>query len=122
MDWLESELLGHVFFFAVLRHKRPQVEDQVPCLIRLEVVGERRHGSAVQSGHEDPVNSAIRIAAFWPGAFGKVVGGNRPAEVILKGRGGRAIRLPRYAVALPALHPGKYVASGLDALRSDFRF
>src|ERR1035437_2335491 len=121
IDRLEVEFFRHLLLFAGLRHERSQIENQIPRLIRLNVVGKRRHRSAVQTGHEDSVDIAIRIAAFRPRSLGKVVGSNWPAEIIGQGRGGGTIGLTEYAVALPALHPGKYVSPGFDAIRGNFR-
>src|ERR1700733_11191306 len=66
IDRLQGKLFRHFFFFALLSHKRSQIENQVPCFIGLDIVGKRRHGSAVQAGHEDPVDILIAIATLWP--------------------------------------------------------
>src|SRR5579863_517664 len=87
----QAKLFGHFFLFALLRHQRPQIEHQVPSLIRLDVVGKRRHGSAVQPGHENLVDVLIGIATLWPGAFGEVIRSNRPAEIIGQRSGGGSI-------------------------------
>src|SRR5580658_9165581 len=119
---LQRQLLRHRLFLAVLLHLCPQIEDQVPSLFGLDVVGKRGHGRAVQTGHENSVNVAIRIAALWPGSLGKVEGCDRPAEIILKGRGGRSIGLAEHAMALPALHSGENFSPRFDAVGCDFRF
>src|SRR5713226_2906525 len=118
----QAELFRHFFFFALLGHERAQIENQVPRLVGLDIVSEGRHGSAIQAGHEDAVNILIGVAAFGPGAVCEVEGCDRTSEIILKGCSRRPVGHALHAVALPALHPGKYVAACLDALSSDGRF
>src|ERR1022692_2968701 len=81
---LQRELFRYSLFFALLRHKRSQIENQVPRLIGLDVVSKRRHRSAVQAGHENPVNILIGVAAFWARSIRKVKGLDRASEIILK--------------------------------------
>src|ERR1700722_10794833 len=118
---LQPKLFRQHLFLAVLMHERPQIEHQVPRLFGLDVVGKRRHGSAVQASHEDPIDILIGIAAFWPGAIGKVEGRDGTSEIIGERRGGGSVGHTLNAVALPALHPGKHIPPGLDAVGSHFR-
>src|ERR1700683_11862 len=117
----QGELFRHFLFLAFLGHESSQIENQVPSLVGFDVVGKRRHGSAIQPGHEDPVNIQIGVAALRPRPVGKVEGCDRTAEIILKGRGGRSVGHALHTVALPALHPGKHIAPRLDALGGDLR-
>ena len=100
----------------MLTHEGPQIENQVPSLIRLDVVGERRHRSAIEAGHKDPIDILVGVPALGPGPVGKVKGSDGTAEIVGESGSGRPIGHTLHAVALPALHSGEYVASGLDAL------
>src|SRR5271156_226057 len=122
IDRLQSELFGHLFFLAVLPHEGSEIEDQIPSFLRFDVVGKGGHGSAVQSGHENPINVAIGVAALGPGTFGKVKGGDGAAEIIGEGSSRGTVGHTLDAVALPALHSGEHIAAGFDALRGDFGF
>src|SRR6266446_3218281 len=84
INWLQVELLCQFPFLALLRHQRPQIENQVPRLIGLDVIGKGRHGSTVQASHENPINILIGVTAFWPGSLGEVEGCNLSSEIILK--------------------------------------
>src|SRR6267154_3386939 len=95
---LQAKLFSHGFFLALLGHECSQIEDQIPGLVGLDIVGERRHRSTIQAGHEDSVNVAIGVAALGTSALGKVVGRDRTAEIIGKSCGGRAVGLTEYAV------------------------
>src|ERR1700691_1400752 len=79
---LQSELFSHLFFLAVLPHEGSEIENQIPSLLRFDIVGEGGHGSAVQTGHEDAVNIAIGVAALWPGALGKVESLDGAAQIV----------------------------------------
>src|ERR1700688_3276232 len=118
---LQAKLLGHILLFALLGHKRSQIEHQVPGFVRLDVVRKRRHGRAIQPGHENPIDVFVRIATLWPGSLSKVERSDLPAEVIGEGRGGWAVGLTEDAVTLPALHSGEDIAARLDAVGRDFR-
>src|SRR5579859_711922 len=122
IDRLQAKLFGDGFLLAGFRHQRSQIEDQIPCLIRLDVVGKRGHRGTVQASHKNAVDVAIGVATFWPGLFGEVVRRNRTAKVILKGRCRWTIRLARYPVALPALHSGIDLAACFNTVRSDRGF
>src|SRR6185503_8527751 len=45
-----------------LRGQAEKVVDEVPGLLGLQIVGERRHGRSVQPGHQDPIEIGRRLA------------------------------------------------------------
>src|SRR5579872_2825661 len=119
---LESQLLSHFPFFGVVRIFRlqsSQVEHQVPGLIRLDVVRERRHRGAVQTCHEDSVDVLIGAAALRPRTFRKVIGNDRTAKIIRQGGGRWAIAHALNAVTLPALHLAEDLFTIFDSVGSD---
>src|SRR5580698_10964300 len=78
-DWFQilsvscSITLPEREFLVRERHLQGAQEmHQVPCVVRLDHIGKRRHRRSVQAGHEDPVEVAVRIAAHEPFARGKI--------------------------------------------------
>src|ERR1700733_5544883 len=106
---LQAKLLCHLLLLAALSHKGSEIENQIPSLVRLDVVGKRGHGSAVEAGHEYAIDIAIGIAALGTGTFGKVVSSDRPTQIVGESRGGGAVGHTLHAVAFPALHFGKNI-------------
>ena len=117
---LQTEPFCDFLFLALLSHKGSQIEHQVPGLIGLDVVRKRRHRSAVQTSHEDPVNVLIGVATFWASSIGEVKRRDGTTEIILQGGSRWPVGHTLDAMALPALHAGEYITPGLDALGSDF--
>src|SRR5580698_160050 len=79
---LQPQLLRNLSFLAVeniVGLQGTQIEHQVPCLIRFNVVGKRGHGCAIQTGHEDSVDVLVSGTALGARAVGEVVGQNGPA-------------------------------------------
>src|SRR5215471_10523816 len=64
IDLLQTELLSDGFFLALHRLQSAQIENQVPSFVRFDVVGERRHRSAIQTGHEYAIEIAIGRATL----------------------------------------------------------
>src|SRR6267143_5150233 len=64
VDRLQAKLLRERFFLAVLGLEGFQIENQVPCLIRFNIVGKGWHGCTVEAGHENLVQIPIRRAAL----------------------------------------------------------
>src|SRR6266478_338019 len=82
VDRLQAKLLRERFFLAVLGLEGLQIENQVPCLVRFNVVGKGWHRRTIETSHENLVQIPIRRAALGSSPLGKIEGRNGPAEVV----------------------------------------
>src|ERR1019366_3506384 len=94
IHWLQSKLFRHLFFLALLSHKRAQIEHQIPSLIRFDIVGKRRHRSAIQAGHEDSVNVLVGVAEFGAGPARKFEARNRAPKIVGRGSADGPLAIP----------------------------
>src|SRR5690348_7317217 len=97
-------LLGNFLCLGVEWLKGAQVEDKIPCFVGFDVVDKRRHGCAIEAGHEDLVNVGVAVAALGTSVLAEIVRVDSSTEVILQSGSRGAVCLAGYAVALPALH------------------
>src|ERR1700693_5295516 len=78
--------------------------NQIPRLGRFEVVGEGRHWSPIETGHEDAVQILIGLPTLEACSGRKIV---RPDGVVLavgEGGGRRAISVTGRSMTFPAFH------------------
>ena len=99
-----------VFFAVTVDLQRTQEVDEIPGVVRLDHVSERRHGRAVHAGHEDLVDILVGVAALEARvtlARGEVVGTNRQIFAVGESRGRWTVALPVRTVTLPAFELGE---------------
>src|ERR1039457_7103085 len=94
-----------------------QIVHQVPGFVRRQIVFERGHRRAVETGHENLINVFIGASALEARALAEIVG-NDGAIFVIGERGCRwPVAAAVLAVALPAFHALKYFGATRDALR-----
>src|SRR5580698_8191 len=101
---------------ARFRAQGLNVVHQVPDLVRLEGMGERRHRRSIQPGREIFEHVAARLTAFKVVSAGQVERENRISFVIGERQGGRTISPAFLAVTTPAIQTLKKFRSAMHAL------
>src|ERR1700676_2586828 len=97
---------------------------EIPGVVRLDHVRERRHGRAVQAGHEDLVDILVGVAALEARVTlsrGEIVGTNRLILAVGEGRGRRTVALPMRTMTLPAFELGEERFAVGNTLHGDRR-
>src|SRR5580704_6487031 len=95
---------------------------QVPRVVGLDHVRERRHRRSVETGHEDAVQIAVGVAAHKPLARRKIKRLDGIALAVGQRRSRWTIGISRRAMALPALQFLEEFAAVQNAFDSDGRF
>jgi hypothetical protein len=97
-------LLPQCCFLRVQGLKGAQEMNKIPGIVRLNNVGERRHGRAIHAGHENAVEVLIGFAALEAGTSRKVIGTNRVILTVGKRRSRWAVAMPFGSVTFPTFH------------------
>src|SRR6266404_4868354 len=104
-SWPARSLQNSVFFAATIYLQRAQVVDQVPCIVGLDDIRERRHGRAVEASHENAIEILIGDAAFETSIVSRrceIVRTDGLIFAVGEGRSRRSITVALLAMALPA--------------------
>src|SRR6202041_8346 len=110
-------------FLVRKRHLQGAQEmHQIPRIVRLNHVRERRHRRSVEAGHEDAIQIAVSIAAHEPVAGRKIKRLDGIALAVGQSRSRWTIGITRRAVALPAFQLLEEFAAVQDAFNRDWRF
>ena len=96
--------------------QRAEKMHQIPRFRRLEIVGERGHRRAIDTGHEDPVEILVGLSTLEAGTGGEVVRHDPVVLAVHEGGSGGTITPPGGAMALPAFHPLERRPTPEDAL------
>ena len=102
--------------------QRAQIVHEVPGLFGLDDVGKRRHGRAVQTGHEDFVEVTVRCTALEAVPRVKVVRPNRLVIAVGESICCRPIAAPFRTVAFPTFEFLVQSLAVLDAVEGEGRF
>src|SRR5512132_2159721 len=87
VNWFQAKLFSYGSFFGFPGLQGTEIKNQVPCLIRSEVVSKGWHRRAVQAGHKDFIKILICLPALEPMARCEVVRHDRPILAIGQSRG-----------------------------------
>src|SRR5258706_7270474 len=96
-----------ILFTATVYLQRAQVVYEVPGVVGLDNICERRHGRAVQTGHENTIEVLIGYATLETSIVscrGEVVRTDGLIFAVGEGRSRRAVTVTLLAMTLPALH------------------
>src|SRR5258706_9107503 len=96
-----------ILFAAPVYLQRAQVVYEVPRVIGLNDIRKRRHGRAIQAGHENAIQILVSNAALETRIISRrreVVRMNALILTVREGRSSWAVPLNRLARTLPALH------------------
>src|SRR5271154_1565224 len=96
--------------------------DKIPCVAWLYHVRERRHRSAVNAGHEDPIEILVRVTALKPRAGGKVIWTDWIVLAVSERRSGWTVPVTPRTVTLPAFHFLEELPPVQNAFDRDRRF
>ena len=96
--------------------QRPQIVHQVPGVFGLNLVAERGHRRAVQTGHEDLVQVLVGFSRLEPRSGREIVGANRFIVAICGRRSGRISQ--HHGTLLGEWEGLPFRCAGLDADRS----
>src|SRR6266446_4745542 len=116
-SWPARSLQNSVFFAATIYLQRTQVVDQVPGVVGLDNIRERRHGRAVQASHENAIEVLIGYATLETSIVscrGEVVRTDGLIFAVGKGRSRRSVTVALLAVTLPAFHLLEQVVAAPD--------
>src|SRR6266849_2557486 len=116
-SWPARSLQNSVFFAATIYLQSTQVVDQVPGVVGLDNIRERRHGRAVQTSHENTIEVLIGDAALETrivSCRGEIVRTDGLIFAVGEGRGRRSITVALLAMALPAFHLLEQVVATAD--------
>src|SRR5205814_10635806 len=104
--------------------KRAQVMNQIPCVIGLHHIRERRHRSSIKTGHEDAIEILIAAATLEASVVAgvrEVVRTNGLVFAVGQGCGRGTISASLLTMALPAFHLLEKFSSVGHALGSNRR-
>src|SRR5258706_3835948 len=96
-----------ILFTAPVYLQRAQLVYEVPRVIGLNDIRERRHGRAIQSSHENPIEILIRNAALETRIISRrreIVRMNGLIFAVGQGRSRWPVTVTLLAMALPAFH------------------
>ena len=111
-----------VLLALAMNLQRAQEMDEIPGVVGLDHVRERRHRRAVHAGHEDLVDILVGAAALEAGVVpgdSEIVGTNGIVLAVGEGSGGRTVALAVRAVTLPAFELGEESFAVGDALEGN---
>ena len=100
----------------VQRLQRAQEMHEIPRLIGLQLIGERGHRRAVESGHEDPVQVLVGFATHEAGTRLEIVRTDGIVLAVRQRLGGWAVPVSRRPVTLPAFQVLKQLPAAQNAL------
>ena len=117
----QPDLFRNGFLFRVHGLQGTQIKHQVPSLVRLNVVGKRRHRRAVQTCHKYSVEILVGYPAFKLMALCEVIGHDWAVFAIGQCWRGRTIAATFGSVTLPAFQLLEESLTRLEVFRSDLR-
>src|SRR5271157_2907228 len=116
LEWLQPDLLRNSLLDRVGGLQSSQIKNQVPCLVRLQIIGKGGHGRSIQSGHEILVHGRVGCPALEAVLIVEIERLDRPVLIVGKSVGRRSVAAAGYAMTLPAFHLLKENAALLDSL------